>query len=74
MVGAWYRVREWSADVGGPTAGEREGARASVMATEGLGREGLIGAVRVFGLRTDGDLGARDFDGGCSVRGMVGLV
>ena len=47
VVGAVYRLRKWSADVGGPKAGEREVARAGVMDAEGLGREGSIGAVRV---------------------------
>ena len=66
MVGAVYRVREWSSDVGGPKAGERERARASVMGAEGLGREGLIGAVRFVGFGTDGDLVAGEFlAGGC---------
>ena len=66
VVGALYWVRKWSADVGGPKAGERERARASVMGAEGLGREGLIGAVRVVGFGTDGDLVAGEFlAGGC---------
>ena len=45
VVGAVYRVREWRADVGGRTDGERRCAGAIVMGAEGLGREGLNGVV-----------------------------